>query len=156
MTTHIIRPITAAEARPLRHEILRPHQPIEACVYPHDDALDSFHVGAFQNDQLVGVATILREPFPDEPHHNAWRLRGMATLPHVRRMGYGAALVRACIAYIAAHDGDLIWCNGRTSALSFYRALGFREHGDEYESPAGTGPHYVLRRDVSANEKLFA
>ena len=153
MLTHDIRPIAAADARPLRHEILRPHQPIEACIYPCDDAPDSFHVGAFLNDQLVGVATIFREPFPDEPNPNAWRLRGMTTLPQVRRMGYGASLVRACIAHVAAHNGDLIWCNGRTSALSFYRALGFREHGDEYESPAGTGPHYLLRRDVSPSDR---
>ena len=153
MSTYDIRPITAAETRPLRHEILRPHLPLAACIFPNDDAPDSFHLGAFLDDQLVGIVSISREPFPDESQHNAWRLRGMATKPQVRRMGYGAALVRACIAHVAARDGNLVWCNGRTSAREFYRALGFREHGDEYESPAGTGPHYIFRREVSANEK---
>jgi GNAT superfamily N-acetyltransferase len=153
MLTHNIRPITAAETRQLRHDILRPHQPIDKVVYSGDDAPDTLHVGAFLNDQLVGIATVARDALPQEPNPQAWRLRGMATLPAVRRMGYGAALVRACIAHVAAHDGNLLWCNGRTSALAFYHALGFHEYGAEYESPAGTGPHYIFRRAVSPDEK---
>jgi GNAT superfamily N-acetyltransferase len=148
-----IRPITAAETLLLRHAVLRPHLSLEASIFPNDDAPDSSHFGAFLNNQLVGIASISREAFPDEPNHNAWRLRGMATLPGVRRMGYGAALVRVCIAYVAANSGDLLWCNGRTSAREFYRAQGFHEHGDEYESPAGTGLHYIFRRAVAPGEK---
>jgi len=37
----------------------------------------------------------------------------------------------------------MIWCHGRTGALSFYRAFGFVTHGDEFVVPQ-TGPHYVL------------
>ncbi len=148
-----IRPITAEQTLTLRQSILRPHQTIAECVYPTDHSPDGLHVGAFLDGKLVGVASIFREQFPDEPQWNAWRLRGMATLPEVRRKGYGAALIRACIAHVATHGGNLLWCNGRTSAREFYRALGFREHGDEYESPAGTGPHYIFRREVMPDEK---
>ncbi|MBI5030723.1 MAG: GNAT family N-acetyltransferase [Chloroflexi bacterium] len=151
--SHDIRPITAAETRPLRHAILRPDQAIEECVYPTDDAPDTLHAGAFLDSKFVGIASVAREQFPDEPHLNAWRLRGMATVAEVRRMGYGAALVRACIAHVAAQSGNLLWCNGRTSAREFYETLGFRTHGDEYESPAGTGPHHIFRREVSPEEK---
>jgi GNAT superfamily N-acetyltransferase len=147
-----IRPISVTEARQLRHAILRPHQQPEELIFRDDDAADALHVGAFEDDKLVGIASVAREAFPGEPQLNAWRLRGMATLPDARRKGYGAALVRALIAHVAACGGNLIWCHGRTSALPFYRALGFREHGEEFDVPV-TGPHFVLRREVQPNER---
>ena len=147
-----IRPISVYEARQLRHAVLRPHQEPEELVFRGDDAPDALHVGAFEEDKLVGIASVAREEFAGEPHLSAWRLRGMATLPEARRKGYGAALVRALIAHVAAHGGNLVWCHGRTTALPFYRAVGFREHGEEFEAPV-TGPHYVLRRAVLPNER---
>ncbi len=147
-----IRSISITEARQLRQSVLRPHQKPEELIFRGDDTPDTLHVGAFVNGRLVGVASVAREEFPGEPHLDAWRLRGMATLPEARRRGYGAALVRALIAHVAAHNGNLIWCHGRTSALPFYRALGFLEHGDEFDV-AVTGPHYVLRREIKPDEK---
>ncbi len=147
-----IRPISVTEARQLRHAILRPHQQPEELVFRDDDAAYALHVGAFEDNKLVGIAPVAREEFPGEPQLNAWRLRGMATLPAARRQGYGAALVRALIAHVAARGGNLIWCHGRTSALPFYRAVGLREHGAEFDVPV-TGPHFVLRREVQPNER---
>ena len=147
-----IRPISVTEARQLRHAVLRPHQKPEELVFRGDETPDVLHVGAFEDGELVGIASVAREEFPGEPHLNAWRLRGMATLPAARRKGYGAALVRALIAHVAARGGDLIWCHGRMSALPFYRAVGFREHGEEFDVPV-TGPHFVLRRAVIPGER---
>jgi GNAT superfamily N-acetyltransferase len=76
----------------------------------------------------------------------------MATLPQARRAGYGTALVQALIAHVSSCGGNLIWCHGRASALPFYLALGFREHGVEFDVPI-TGPHYVLRREVLPSER---
>ncbi len=39
-----IRQITAAETIPLRHFVLRPHQPVSACHYPGDDDEANFHM----------------------------------------------------------------------------------------------------------------
>ena len=152
MTTHDIRPITAQQTMHLRHSILRPHQKLEEQVYAYDHAPDTFHVGAFVDNQLVGIVTVGRASPPNEQNPNAWQLRGMAVLPELHRQGFGAALVRACIKHIAAHDGNELWCNGRTSAMNFYRSLGFRETGDEYIVPV-TGPHYVFKREIRADEK---
>lgn len=147
MTTQFtIRPITATETRPLRHAILRPHLPFEAMAFEGDDAPDSLHVGAFIADELVGIASVSRAPLPGDIDPRAWKLRGMATKESARRMGCGRALIDACVNHIIAHDGDMVWCNGRTSALGFYRAMGFETRGEEFESPSGTGPHYVMVR----------
>jgi GNAT superfamily N-acetyltransferase len=158
----MIRPITAAEARPLRATVLRPAQPPEAVVYPGDDHPDALHVGAFDlgpdgQEQLVGVATVFPEP-PPEAHRGAipegayaygaaFRLRGMATRPEVRRAGYGRALLVACFEHVRDRGATFLWCNGRTGALPFYRTMGLVPVGDEFEI-AESGPHYVMWRAV--------
>ncbi len=143
-----IRPIAAVETRPLRRQLLRPHQAIEELVYTGDGDADSLHAGAFLDGRLVGIASIHREPFPGDPTPSAWQLNGMATLPEVRGEGYGAALIAACLAHIGRHGGEILWCSGRTSALGFYEKMGFRREGAEYFVP-GTGPHFLLWRPVN-------
>ncbi|MBX0330633.1 GNAT family N-acetyltransferase [Oscillochloris sp. ZM17-4] len=146
---HDIRPISAAETRPLRHQVLRPHQRPEELVYAGDDHPLAFHAGAFSAGQLVGIATVSPESCAAAPGRAGWRLRGMAALPTFQRRGYGAALIAACVAHIRGHGGEVLWCNGRTSAMTFYTAQGFAPYGDEFDTP-GTGPHYVFWRDVAA------
>jgi GNAT superfamily N-acetyltransferase len=146
-----IRVISAAETRPIRHLVLRPHQSPEMLVYAGDDAPDSLHVGAFLDGALVGVASVLRQSFAGAPDLDTWQLRGMATLPNARRMGCGAALVHACIAHVEGYGGAALWCNGRTSALRFYRTLGFETLGEEFMTPE-TGPHFVMWRAIGAHE----
>jgi GNAT superfamily N-acetyltransferase len=146
-TAFVLRRVAAADTRPLRQRILRPQQRAEQLVYPHDDDGGTLHVAAFVGDDLVGTATVHAEAAPDGSAANAWRLRGMATTPEMRRKGCGAALVRACLAHVAANGGDLVWCNARTSASAFYAALGFVAQGGEFELP-GIGPHYVMMKRV--------
>ncbi len=94
------------------------------------------------DSELVGIASISSESFEDET--NVWRLRGVATTERVRGKGAGRALVEACVAHVLAHDSRLILCHGRTSAFGFYRAMRFETYSEEFESNAGTRPHFVL------------
>ncbi|NJN16898.1 MAG: GNAT family N-acetyltransferase [Oscillochloris sp.] len=142
----MIRGISAAEARVIRSMVLRPGQAAEQLVYPGDDEPPSFHGGAFHEDQLVGIASVYPEAHPAYDWPAAWRLRGMATLPEVRGMGYGKGLIQVCLAHIAAHGGQNLWCNGRVNAAGFYTLLGFAAYGDEFITESG--PHYVFRRQV--------
>ncbi|NTU81916.1 MAG: GNAT family N-acetyltransferase [Chloroflexales bacterium] len=146
MANHDIRPILASETRPLRQAILRPHQRADELVYRGDDDADTLHAGAFHQGLLVGVATVSCNPCPRADFPLPWQLEGMATTPEVRGLGYGRALIAACLAHIAAHGGATIWCNGRTSAAGFYTTLGFQPVGAEFTTQ--TGPHYVFWRAV--------
>lgn len=143
-----IRAISAADTHALRHGVLHPHRGIETEDYPADHTPDSLHLGAFGGGELVAVASVSRAPFPGAPQRAAWQLRGMATAPAARRHGYGAALVRACVAHVAAHGGGILWCNGRTGVIAFYESLGFQRWGEEFQVPF-TGPHYVLWQEVN-------
>jgi GNAT superfamily N-acetyltransferase len=148
-----IRRISAAETRDLRQAILRPHQRPEELVFPGDEDPDSLHVGAFSGGELIGVASIMRSVMSGRALCEAWQLRGMAIRPEHRRRGYGAALVRACVDYVAGKGGQILWCRGRTPAVPFYRALGFETEGEEFEIPV-SGPHYVMWRRVVPSASL--
>lgn len=153
-----IRLVLPTETHPLRHAILRPNQPLDACVYPGDDHPDSFHLGIRDptpettgDHALIAVASFYREPLPDNPAGlPQLRIRGMAVLPEHRNKGLGRALVNAGldIARSQSPPPALAWCNARTTACAYYTKLGFTPRGDEFEIE-GIGPHYVMVRDLS-------
>lgn len=141
-----IRRMRAEEARPLRHAVLRPWQAYEAVVFPLDDDPRSAHFGAFVNDELVGVTSVLPKAPPQGDYTDAWQLQGVAVVEGMRGTGCGRKLLEACLKYAREQEGKLVWANGRTSALGFYRALGFRTVGEEYVTESG--PHYLVARKI--------
>ena len=141
---HSIRPIGAEEVRPLRHTVLRPGQAFEETRYPGDDA--GLHLGAFDGDRLVGIASLYQEDRAGGPA-GGWRLRGMATDAGVRGAGFGAALLADCVEAVAAAGGTELWCNARLAAMGFYRRAGFEVVSEEFDVP-GIGAHVVMTRPV--------
>ena len=137
----LIRAITAAETRPLRHRVLRPTQAAESTLYPGDDQA-SVHLGAFEGDRLVGVASLYAEPRTGAA--GGWRLRGMATAPEVRGRGLAAS-----VSHAAGQGGGELWCNARLAAVGFYAARGFEVVSDEFDVP-DIGPHVVMATTVPA------
>ncbi len=147
-----IRPLTAAETRPLRSAVLRPGQPPASLAYPGDDAPGSFHAGAVVGGEVVGIATVYPEPMPLAPEDvldaaNAFRLRGMATRPDLQGTGLGRAVLLRCLEHVRDAGAEVLWCNARVPALGFYRRLGFETVGDVFEI-AGIGPHFLMWTSV--------
>jgi GNAT superfamily N-acetyltransferase len=140
-----IRSIPVEATRPIRQQVLRPGQPVDTTRYPSDQLPDAWHAGAFLGEELIGIASIYREPPPGSREPGAWRLRGMAVLPEQQGKGYGKALVRACLEHLRGQGGTSLWCNGRVSAQRFYEGLGFVPQGDSFDLPF-SGPHYLFIR----------
>jgi GNAT superfamily N-acetyltransferase len=146
-----IREISAAETRPVRQRVLRPHQRPEELVYPGDDDADTFHLGAMNGEgELLAILSMYRHAQPplatdDEPL--AWRIRGMASVPEARGTGLGRVLVERARDRVWAGTPqtgcDPIWCNARENAFGFYRKLGFEIVGGIFEIE-GIGPHAVM------------
>ena len=142
-----IRTISAAQARAVRHAVLRPNWHIEDNIYPGDDEESTFHVGMFDGTSLVGVASVFNEPPPNEHVNTAWRLRGMAVHPPYQRKGNGGKLLEIVIAYVSEAEGTELWCNARANARTFYEEHGFKVEGQEFVLP-GIGPHYLMRKEL--------
>lgn len=120
-------------------------------AYPGDDDADTLHLGVYTANRLVGVASLYREPPPDALRTTtAWRLRGMAVDSSLQGSGYGAALLKACLAHAASQGGTQVWCNARTTAAGFYRSLGFSPKGDPFELP-GIGLHHFMWRALESS-----
>ena len=142
----LIRRIGTDDVRPLRHSVLRPNQAFDDTLYPGDDA--ALHLGAFEGDRLVGIASLYEEDRVDG-RAGGWRLRGMATDAGVRGAGFGALLLAACVDEVAGAGGTELWCNARLPAVGFYQRGGFEVVSEEFDVP-GIGPHVVMSRPVPA------
>ena len=140
MTVKIIAPETTYG---LRHEILRPHQPLDASVYPADHDADSLHLGAYIGEILVCVASFYAETSEIFDLPNQYRIRGMATSLQHRGKGAGSSLVQSATQRLRQRHASLLWCNARTGAADFYSKLGFIQSGDVFDLPP-IGPHKLM------------
>ena len=143
----LIRQVSTEEIRPLRHRILRPGQGFEETLYPGDDLAETVHLGAFEGERLVGIASLYREDRAGGPA-GGWRLRGMATDADVRGTGFGAAVLSGCVDHVTTSGGSELWCNARLSAVGFYRRAGFEVVSEEFDV-LGIGAHVVMARTVA-------
>ena len=77
----------------------------------------------------------------------ACQVRGVASDPSVRGLGFGAAVLAACEAEARRRGARLLWCNAREAAAGFYRRAGFAVTGERFEIP-GIGPHWRMHREL--------
>jgi GNAT superfamily N-acetyltransferase len=156
--------IPTADSYALRHAVLRPRQSIDKVVWDNDDDPGTATFGAIDraSRSVVGVATVFREPAPFDvteagvppgagSRTTTWRLRGMATRPDAQGQGIGSSVLRAVFDHVAAAGGDLLWCNARVSAVTFYERAGFRTWGEEWVA-AYIGPHVVMWRWIESKK----
>jgi ribosomal protein S18 acetylase RimI-like enzyme len=138
--------VSAAEVYPLRLLVLRPGGKHEDCIFSGDDDPDTLHLAA-KDDQgrILGVASFYQAGHSEVPSKQCMQLRGMATHPDVRGLGYGKALVLEALRYFREKGQDAIWCNAREIAITFYTSLDFQILGEPFEIP-GIGPHRVMWR----------
>ena len=125
---------------------MRPSQTLADCKYPSDYETDTFHLGAFINDQLISIASFSKEMHPDLQAGMHYRLRGMATLPEFRNNHAGSSLIQKAEQILQERQADMLWCNGRITVADYYKRLGFQEHGEIFEiEPIGL--HKVLYKE---------
>lgn len=141
-----IHEITSAETYAVRHPVLRAGRPLETCAMPGDDAEDTFHLGLFDEDKLIGVVTFMNAS-KSQFTGKQYQLRGMAVLDGYQGKGLGNLLVAAGETRLKAAGYKLLWCNARIKALNFYTRKGFKIEGEPFEiDPIGT--HYLLYKNL--------
>jgi GNAT superfamily N-acetyltransferase len=143
-----IREISAAEAHPLRREVLRGGDLSSDVHYPQDEDPASFHLGVFVDGELIGVASFTPAETPYRSGARGWQLRGMAITPAHQGQGLGAAIITEAAARVRADGSHVLWCNARDTALGFYDGLGFIVHGEGFVTPDSGLPHHVMVFDL--------
>jgi predicted GNAT family N-acyltransferase len=139
----MIRFIPAEEVLPIRNEVLRQGRlTLDECRFTGDKMEGAFHLGYFDNDQLVCVASFHPQNYR-KYNGNAYQLRGMATIEKSRGKSIGNQLLNFAIVYLRGQKVNYVWCNARVSAIKFYQNIGFEVISDEFEVH-GIGPHRVL------------
>lgn len=88
-----IKQIKAKDTQDIRHRVLRPEQPEENAIYPNDDMEGTFHLGAFEKDVLLGIASFYPEKSTVIMNPAQYRIRGVATERRMRLKGLGTALL---------------------------------------------------------------
>ncbi|PGB03412.1 GNAT family N-acetyltransferase [Bacillus toyonensis] len=142
-----VKYIDASETYVLRQKILRPNQLLTYCKYSSDYEADTFHLGAFLNDELISIASFSKEIYPELPTGVHYRLRGMATLPNFRNKHAGSSLIQKAEQILQERKANLLWCNGRITVTDYYKRLGFHEYGEIFEiEPIGL--HKVLYKKI--------
>lgn len=143
-----VQRVKAEQTYNLRHNILRPHQPFEACQYNTDHDDDAFHIGAFNGKGLISVASFYSESHPEFQSSKQYRLRAMATVEEFRGIGAGREVVNFAESNLKSLKADLVWCKGRTSVQKYYEKLGFKPFGEVFDYPP-IGPHVIMYKELS-------
>ena len=124
----------------MRQPVLRKGLPLNTCAFDFDDAPNTLHLGAFANDILVGVLTLLNKT------ENV-QLRGMAVLEAFQGQGIGKLLVAHAENQVRQQNICNLWMNARLIAVPFYEACGYQKQGETFELPYG-GTHYKMTKHL--------
>ena len=140
-----IRLIDVDETLVLRKMILRPDLNLSKARAPYAGPEKSFHVGGFLEDRLISIASFIEKPNQIWQEDRQWMLRGMATHPNCRNLGYGHLVIMFGMREALKYKPRLIWCSARVQAVSFYKRASFMPVGKVVEH-IKTGPHQLLCR----------
>ena len=139
--------IDAGATHDLRRRVLRSHRPEAGVDYPGDHVPGAFHLGLLDDDgTLVGIASLSPEPTPHRPGRRALRLRGIAVEPTRQRAGGGGLLLDAAVERARLEGYEVLWADGRDTALAFYQRRGWEVVGEGFVH-VGL-PHHVVLVDL--------
>ena len=144
---YIIKQITAEETWPVRHPVLRKGRPLEDVYMEADEKPTTFHVGIFHKNTIIGVASFMEDSKP-QFSGKQHRLRGMAVLPEYRRRGIAELLLNKGEEILKERDCTVLWFNARIVAVSFYKNLGYKTIGPEFDIPL-IGSHFLMKKELT-------
>ncbi len=142
-----IRIVSAKETLFIRQSVLRDGKPLENCSFVGDNELSSLHLGAFLEEKLIGIVSLIKNPNPIFQEKNQVQLRGMAVLPDHRNRHIADKLLRVSEIKLQEKRPTFLWCNARENAVGFYEKFGFTIRGNKFEIPE-IGPHFILYKQL--------
>ncbi len=120
----------------IRHKVLWPHKNQENCAIKEDLLKETFHVGVFLNEELVSIGTFIKiDNNLFENKHKQYRLRAMGTSKEHQKKSMGKKLILHAKKILITKKVDILWCDARKEAITFYKKIGFKTKGNYYKIP---------------------
>lgn len=139
----VIKKIKTSDTYLIRNAILRKGKSIESCKFIGDDDENSFHLGYFSDEKLIGIVSLFLISNENFKEKRQYQLRGMAVLDEFQKYGIGTKLIQAAEKEITKLNASLLWFNAREVAVPFYLKLNYKTFGTKFEIN-GIGPHYKM------------
>ena len=124
----------------LRYEILRKPLELEFNKEDLEKEKDDILIGAFDEERLLGCCVLT--PLSQKEI----KLRQMAVQNNLQGKGIGASLVNYAENISRDKGYESISMHARTTAMGFYKSLGYKTSGDEFMEVSI--PHYKMQKKL--------
>lgn len=140
--------IQADQTYEVRQQVLRPGRDPEECKFAGDLEENTLHLGVLKDDNIIGVASFMKNSHPSFSEENQFQLRGMAVLDSYKKTGLGRDLLLEGENLLKLKYGSLLlWFNARETALGFYKKFQYKKTGPLFMIP-NVCMHQVMYKNL--------
>ena len=131
----------------LRSKILRNNLDPNLCRFPGDTEINSFHIGAFNRNTLVGGVSVMKNECKKKKLPNCFQLRGLFVDKEFQHNGIGKTIVNFVENRLRDSGVNYLWMNARESAVLFYLKLNYTNSKISYLINE-IGLHYLIYKKL--------
>jgi GNAT superfamily N-acetyltransferase len=131
----------------LRSKILRNNLDPNLCRFPGDKEINSFHIGAFNGNTLIGGVSVMKNECKKKELPNCFQLRGLFVDKEFQHNGIGKTIVNFVENRLRDSGVNYLWMNARESAVLFYLKLNYSNSKISYVIN-DIGLHYLMYKKL--------
>ena len=131
----------------LRSKILRNNLEPNLCRFPGDKEINSFHLGAFNGNTLIGGVSVMKNECKKKELPNCFQLRGLFVDKEFQHNGIGKTIVNFVENRLRDSGVNYLWMNARESAVLFYLKLNYSNSKISYLINE-IGLHYLMYKKL--------
>ena len=131
----------------LRSKILRNNLDPNLCRFPGDKEINSFHIGAFNVNTLIGGVSVMTNECKKKELPNCFQLRGLFVDKEFQHNGIGKTIVNFVENRLRDSGVNYLWMNARESAVLFYLKLNYSNSKISYVINE-IGLHYLMYKKL--------
>ena len=146
----VVREVDPHLLHEVRRRVLRDGRSDARVHDDRDGDQHAIHFAAFQDDIVIGSASVYPSESPTTEYvGTTYQLRYLAVDMTLQRSGIGRQLMRAVEDRLGSLGVDILWANGRDSALDFYLQTGWVVlENSAHLSPETQLPHHVIVKQL--------
>ena len=131
----------------LRSKLLRNNLDPNLCRFPGDTEINSFHIGAFNRNTLIGGVSVMKNECKKKELPNCFQLRGLFVDKEFQHNGIGKTIVNFVENRLRDSGVNYLWMNARQSAVLFYLKLNYSNSKISYVINE-IGLHYLMYKKL--------